>query len=221
LFLATSFLITTRFSWKVKTIYVSIFLCAMLSVFIYFGYLVEERDSYYYSKIGSTYNPPLNHHVFWHSVHCGFGFLNNEYGIVWQDENAKETVAAIDPNAHYGSPEYNAILKNSILHLIKSDPHFFLRTIFAKLGVCLMYLLIFGNVGLLISLFYPKGLLIELPFAIGIAFNASFGIIVMPYPDYLLGLIAFSAIYGMVAIDFALDSGLLQKIKFKTHVSVK
>jgi hypothetical protein len=116
----------------------------MVSVFIYFGHLIKERDSYYYSKIGSAYKSPLNHHVFWHSVYCGFGFLNNKYGIIWQDENAMEKVASLDPNAHYGSAEYNAILKKLILNLIKIDPHFFLRTIFAKFGVCLMYLFIFG-----------------------------------------------------------------------------
>lgn len=143
--------------------------------------------------------------------------MNNDHGIIWKDENAYLRVASIDPNVTYGSDHYSRILKDQVFHLVKSDPHFVLRTIFAKVGVCLMYLLVFGNIGLLLSRFYRKGLLVDLPFAVGMAFNAAFGIIVMPSLDYLLGLVAFSTIYGLVSIDFAVNSGLLQTINSKLH----
>ena len=212
-FVTTSLLFTKRYSWKHKAAFCTTLVAGMLAVFMYFGHLVQQRDAYYLATLERTYQPPLKRHPFWHAVYLGFGFLNNDHGIIFKDANAMTKVVSIDPNARHGSPKYEAILKSQVFRLVRSDPHFVLRTVFAKLGVCLMYVLIFANVGLLLSVIYPKGWPLEFAFLASIAFNALFGILVMPRPSYLLGLMSFSTIYGMLSIDFALHCGFLRRLR--------
>ena len=75
-----------------------------------------------------------------------------------------------------------------------------------------MYLLIFANVGLILAYIYPKERLLDFAFAGAMGFNALFGILVLPLAQYLLGLISFSTIYGMISIDFALHKGFLKRL---------
>lgn len=213
LFLGVSLLLTKRYSWKQKLTAAITLLTGMLLVFAYFSNLLKQRDTYYLEAVGNTYQPPLKKHPFWHSFYVGFGFLNNDHGIMFDDSYAMRKVASVDPNASFASPEYNAVLKKEILQVVTSDPYFVLKTIFAKLGVLLMYLLIFANIGLILSFLYPKPWPLELAFAVAISFNALFGILVIPSPDYNLGMISFSTIYGILSIDFAVHRGFLRKFQ--------
>ena len=216
-FVITSLLFTKRYSWKHKAAFCTTLVAGMLAMFTYFGHLERQRDAYYFATLGETYQPPLKRHPFWHAVYLGFGFLNNDYGIVFKDANAKAKAASIDPNARHGTPKYEAILKSQVLQLIRNDPHFVLQTAFAKLGGCLMYLLIFANVGLILAYIYPKERLLDFAFAGAMGFNALFGILALPLPQYLLGLISFSTIYGMISIDFALHKGFLKRLLVRNN----
>lgn len=211
-FTITSLLLTRRYSLKHKIAYATILLAGIFVVFMYFGHVTQQRDNYYYSKMGSAYQAPVNHHPFWHAVYLGFGFLNNEHGIIFRDGKAKAKVASIDPDVRPFSREYDTILRDQVLSLIKNDPRFVLITIFAKLGVCVMYLVIFSNLGLLLSVYFPRPREFIITFALGIFFNASFGVLVMPHVPYLLGMITFATIYGALSIDFALQKGLLYRL---------
>jgi len=48
-----------------------------------------------------------------------------------------------------------------------------------------------------------KPVWLELAFWLAIAFNGLYGILVLPNPKYLVGLIAFAALYGVYSIEFA------------------
>ena len=79
----------------------------------------------------------------------------------------------------------------------------------AKFGVCLMYFLIFSNIGALLAMYYRKGYAFDLPFAAGIVFNMIFGIIITPDYQFLLGLFAFSTLFAIYSIDFAITQRTL------------
>ena len=75
-----------------------------------------------------------------------------------------------------------------------------------------MYILMFGNVGLLCALVYRREFLFTMLFASGIGFNMLFGIAVTPDYTYFTGLFAFSTLYGVYSIDSALDDARLKRL---------
>ena len=77
-------------------------------------------------------------------------------------------------------------------------------TFFAKIGILLMYLVIFANVGLVAAFFYPKPWQIECAFWGALATSSLFSILVLPTIEYSLGFIAFATLYGIVSINYYL-----------------
>src|SRR5258708_1989055 len=50
----------------------------------YFQVLVSRRDAAL-EKISPGYRPVVPHHPLWHTVFCGLGYLNNDYGFKIDD----------------------------------------------------------------------------------------------------------------------------------------
>ena len=172
------------------------------------GYFTYAYHSY--TKFVEQHIPEkkagLKNHVFWHSVYLGFSFLRNDaLGIKWDDAYAEDKVASMAPEVLPGSEEYESILKNEVISLLKNELHFVLKTIFAKLGVLFMYLLFFAHVGLIAAYLYPKKYIEELTFWLALFVSSWFGILVLPYQAYILGFIAFAVLYGIVSINHALE----------------
>jgi hypothetical protein len=178
---------------------------------IWFQSLIAERDNYL-TQTQSGYVKSVARHPFWHPFYVGFGFLNNPYGIIVLDQNAFERAKAISPTVVLCSDEYEQILKNEIITIVKKDPLFVMRTVFAKAGVIAFYILLFGNLGLIAAYLYPKPWQHELSFWLAIAFNALFGILLVPNFPYLVGMAAAVAFYNVVSLDFAIDRGLVSRI---------
>ena len=170
----------------------------------YFNQLLNQKDNYL-RRNNPAYERVLREHPFWHSVYIGFGFLNNDYGIKYKDEVAIEKVRSISPKTTYLSEEYEAILKEQVLKLIKTKPLFVLRTIFAKFGVISLYLLIFANVGLIAVYFHRKCWPLETAFWGAMIFNSLFGVLVIPDERYLTGFITFATLYGIISIEEAIE----------------
>jgi hypothetical protein len=80
-----------------------------------------------------------------------------------------------------------------------------LDNLLAKLAVVLAYFICATNVGLYAAKLYRKPFWLDSAFAVAIAFDALFGILVIPNPKYLLGLIAFAAMYGIYSLEYALQ----------------
>ena len=91
------------------------------------------------------------------------------------------------------------------LDAIGEHPYFFLTTVAAKAGVLLMFLCVYGNLGWIAASLYRKPAVIDVAFGIGAAFNATFGLLVIPRSTYCAGLVTFAALFGIVSIGFALD----------------
>lgn len=76
-----------------------------------------------------------NQHPFWHSVYAGLGYLDNGYGLKWDDTTVAEAVRRVDPNAQYLSKEYSAALRQLVLALVREHPGFVLKTLVVKFSI--------------------------------------------------------------------------------------
>jgi hypothetical protein len=133
------------------------------------------------------------------------GFLPNPYGIQYSDKVAADKVASVDPKIGYCTPEYDAVLKQATLQIVKNDPGFILRTILAKALQLAWDLLIFANLGLLCFFYVRPGWREVLPVAAAGSFYALPGILVMPTQPYVLGMISMATVFGITQIGLALE----------------
>lgn len=172
-----------------------------------FRIAVRERDRFL-ERNAPGYGTVVARHPFWHSIYIGFGYLSNEYGIRFDDAVAARKVREISPKAAYVSAEYERILRGETFHLALRHPLFVLRTIFAKAGVLFLFFLIFANLGFFYRKRFPQDPAEEISFFASLAFSALPGILVIPQHGYLLGYIAFSALYGINGIERIAAGGI-------------
>lgn len=205
-------LLYLQIHWKRKAILLMLIVIGVSIPAIYFDRLLEQRDAYL-KKTYSTFERPPRQHVFWHSVYIGFGFLGNEYGIRYKDEVAIKKVRSVSPKAAYLSEEYEMILKKEVYKLIKAHPLFTATTIFAKLGVICLYLFAFANVGLIAVAFHVKSWRLEVAFWSAMMFNSLFGILVVPDYRYLMGFLAFAALYGIMSLNQTVEQGGFRRMR--------
>ena len=204
-FIVTLVILNKRYIRKQKVIIITTLFIGIITVQLYTVHLVQLRNEYL-SNLKNVSNLILGRHAFWHNIYIGLGFLHNDYGIIYNDSIGAEKVYSMKPSATYGSQEWNVILRNEVFHLIKNDPTFVIKQAFAKFGVCLMYILVFSNFGIVFAIFYPKHWKIECVFALGMLINALPGILVIPRFSYLFGLITLATLYGVISIDYGLLS---------------
>lgn len=212
IFMLTLMLLYMRAHFKQKLLLVAA-LCVGLSVpVLYSNYIFKQYTHYI-----QTHEPQAlaqgKAHVFWHAVYLGFSFLSNDLGIVWDDKCGAQKALTISADAVYPSQKYETVMKYEVFNLVKHHIKFVLYTLFAKLGILLMYLVLFANIGLLAAWCYRKPWQIEFAFLLALGFNALFGVLVMPFPQYLLGFIAVAAMYGIYSIGYALERGAWHDIK--------
>jgi len=212
IFIILSILLSKDYSKKLKLTFGMILLISVLVIPTGFKSFVVQKRVAYLKSIDCPYDLS-GKRMLWHNVYYSLGYIDNPYGIVSSDSHSVQKAVSINTEVSLLSPEYENILRNEVFRVIKTHPFFVIKTVFAKFGICLMYLLIFANVGLVLSIYYPKGYRFELPFAAGIAFNMLFGILTEPEYQYLLGLFAFATMYVMYSIDFAVHRGLLNRFK--------
>jgi len=143
-------------------------------------------------------------HVFWHAVYLGFGFLKieNKDNIIWDDTFAEKKVKEKMPHISLiQTTEYENILKNEVLNLIKYQRGFFLWTIFSKLGILFMYLLLFANFGLLAFFSFSRKWDLNLSFLFAFLLSSITPVLALPYYNYSLSFITFSFIFGLFYIN--------------------
>jgi hypothetical protein len=175
---------------------------------VYFSRIYDQSKKYAEKNFPQN-QIGLKNHVLWHNIYIGFGFLNvknpDPAYLKYGDQFSVQKVRSIKPEVTNNSEEYERILKNEVLRLIKEHPVFALYTLFAKIGVLLLYLLIFCNFGLIATLLYPKPWQQELAFWLAIAFNSIFPLLTIPISEYALGFASFAMLYGIVSINYALN----------------
>ena len=146
---------------------------------------------------------PEQTHVFWHSVYIGLGYISNSEIPAYRDEVAIAKVRILRPDAAYSSVEYEQVLKKETLELARRRPFLVLENLLVKFAVILFYCICASNVGLYAATLSRKPIWFELAFWGAIGFSGLFGLLVVPNPKYILGLIAFATLYGLYCIEYA------------------
>lgn len=194
-------------SFLTKKQKVAVLLCGVLGALPVIGYM---QYTYRASVDYVTQHLPHSavaqpHHVFWHNIYLGFGFLKHNNDIEYRDgygeEKAKEKGVAIEQ-----ADQYEKVIRNEIIDLIQHHTTFVLFTFFAKLGIMFFLLLKFANVGLLASFFVRKPWQLELSFWSALLFYALFPLLTMPtLLEYSLGFITCAVLYAVVSINYAIE----------------
>jgi hypothetical protein len=151
------------------------------------------------------YQPPVNHHLFWHTAYLGLAYLTNPFVKEWRDGLAVEYVQAIDPAAIYGGEEYERLLRSQVEEIVRRHPRFILDTVAAKSGVLAGMLLLSINIGFAAMIAKPKPPAIEAAFWVAMATAAAPGIIAIPAAQYVLGMITLALYYWYYSLSFYLD----------------
>ena len=178
----------------------------------HFKHLDKERDEFLV-KNNPSYQPISVAHPLWHALYLGLGYRPNSYGIEWNDTFAWEKVKSVDPKAVYLSDEYNRILKEQYLSILKNDPGFVARNFLLKSLRVGYYFLLFFNFGLLAYFYVKPTYEVVLPFLPLIFWAALPGVLIMPASPYLLGMISAAAIFGIYLTGFALDQYFMKRKK--------
>jgi hypothetical protein len=162
---------------------------------------LHERDKFL-ALHQAGYRPPLSHHLLWHTVYVGLGFLTNPYVPAWRDSLAVDYVQSINPATIYGGDSYEAILRERVVEIVRQDPRFIFYTVAAKIGVVTSMLLLCINIALLATIWRSKPPSLELAFWLAMAFAAFPGVIAIPVPQYVLGMIVLALYYWYYSITF-------------------
>ncbi len=68
----------------------------------------------------------------WHSILIGMGYIDNDYGLYYNDDAGRDIVAKYYPYVDYNSSEYYAKCKEIALKIIKENPLFFIKGLLLK-----------------------------------------------------------------------------------------
>jgi hypothetical protein len=171
---------------------------------LYAQFPLHERDNFLATH-QPGYRRSLNHHLFWHTAYVGLSYLKNPYVLAWRDSAAVEYVQSIDPTAIYGGAEYEGLLRSRVLKIIDRNPKFILYTVATKATVLVFMLLLSINIGFALTILCPKAPGTELAFWLAMSFAALPGIIAIPIPQYVLGMITLALYYWYYSIVFYVD----------------
>lgn len=200
LFVGLSILLSRGLPRRSKILGAGLMILGFLVPFFFFGHLLAQRDAFI-ARQNPGAEKVLQRHPFWHTIYIGLGFLANDHVKGRLDHNAMERVQEIAPGTEYISRKYEDILRGEVLRLVRSHPHFLLRTLAAKTGIILLYLVLAANLGLLFHFLAPFDWRLQIPFLAALSFNSIFGLLATPYGGYLLGMIVTAALYGAFGVN--------------------
>jgi hypothetical protein len=204
------------YSYKQKTILILIFTLSMASVFSWFNSIVDKRVEYL-TSIESNYELS-GKRIMWHNIYYSLGYLQNSFSKVkgydrheQSDTYSVKRALEINPHVKLWSSEYEDILRKETFSFIADHKLFFIKTILVKIGVMLVYIALFMNIGLVMLFYYNTDMKFHLLFLSGIAFNMIFGVLTSPNYTYLTGLFLFSVLYSIYIIDSAIYNGFVKR----------
>jgi len=196
-----SFLVIEYFYSKKKFLLFFCILCiGFLSGNAGISSIKHSRDTFLL-KQGISSKEMVEGHVFWHSVYIGFGYLNNNYGIKYDDDFAYARARMLNPSILIHSNEYEELMRDEVFKLIKNDPWFVVKTITSKMGLVLFYLILFSNIGLYYIIKSIKNSRISVPLLLALFFNMSFPLVVMPFPGYMIGVVGIIILFSILSLE--------------------
>jgi hypothetical protein len=194
----------STFRRSIKILLSATLLIGMSLPSLYEQFPLHEHDRFLVTH-RPGYQPSLSHHLFWHTAYLGLSYLTNPYVSAWRDLVAVQYVQTVDPNAIYGGEKYEALLRSRVEEIIHRDHKFIFYTVAAKAGVLACMLLLCINIGLAAAISCPKSLGTELAFWLATTFAALPGIIAIPAPQYVLGMITLALLYWYYSISYYVE----------------
>ncbi|MBN1549183.1 hypothetical protein JW872_00820 [Candidatus Babeliales bacterium] len=210
LFIVLCLLLHTKFNITKKLLLICTFMFGFVLSSSYFMYQWHKHVIYIEQHL-PEHHADKGAHVFWHQVYLGFGFLQNDYNIQYDDHVADMKVQSICPNTPYPCKKSERLLREEVFKLILEHPIFALYTYSAKVGILLLLLFLFANVGLLAAWLYRKPWYIDLAFIATLSFSALPGLLTIPTIFYLLGFTACATLYGLTSIGDAVEHNIRKK----------
>jgi hypothetical protein len=176
---------------------------------------VSARDAYLMEH-RADYRPIIPVHPVWYAAYIGFGFLSNPYGLAYKDDVAMEAARRIDPALarpvgeewRQDVPAHERALRQATLELIRAHPFFALRTIFAKLGVVQLFVLLFGNLGLLGVRHLVAVPRLSGPLVLALGIGTVPGLLAEPGLHYLSAFVAGLAVTAVVGVGLIRDTAI-------------
>ncbi len=194
---------------KLKFISLIILIFPLILSQILLSHLSEKRNLFFKENPNFLYelekrDIPLNHvRAVWHNAYYNLGFLSYYKSEFPKntDEYSVKKAKKINPNVVPYTKEYEKILMKEYFNFVKDYPLYFIKITFAKLGVIIMYLIVFINIG--IYNLFKKGLSNQVKFFFlpGIFLNSSLGLAAEPDYSYLLGMFAFASMMSVYTLE--------------------
>ena len=204
LFIVTAIWLMGAIRWRRKTVLTTALLAGTLIPAVFFSFQLNRRDLVL-AQLNPDYLPSARQHPLWHSVYCGLGYLQNGYGFQWYDGTAIERVRRDAPEAAFCSKEYEATLRTAVFDLYRTDSAFVVRTVFAKVGMLLFFLLRYASLGI-VCLGLLKGRRnLQVAFVVAIAFESLFSIIALPAGGYVLGFCSMAILAAVMSLAQLID----------------
>ena len=185
-----------------RAIIAAVLCLGFLSGMLIYRHLYNQRDDFLRRQPGGVIQLAQGH-VFWHSVYIGLAFIKNSEVPLYSDGIADQKVHQLQPQAALYSPEYEHILKQQTLNLVRHMPMLILENIFAKLLIVSFICLAAMNFGVYALILCRGCRGLNVAFWLAIGFTALPGIIVMPNPRYILSSIMFAVLYGAYSVECA------------------
>lgn len=203
LMFAAGLLLKRDVTWRQRMIGLGLAAGGLALIGVLFGTVVAHRDAFL-ATAPKDPTPQALGHPFWHTVYIGLGFVENPYGLRYDDTVATAFVAQSLPDEPLGSPRYEDVLRQEVFRIAATDPGFIFRVEAAKALRVLLYFLAFANIGILAWTRVRVAPAIWASLVLGLLFTALPAFVAIPRPDYLLGFIAMATLTSLVGIDEAL-----------------
>ncbi|MBX7066630.1 MAG: hypothetical protein K1X28_05315 [Parachlamydiales bacterium] len=172
--------------------------------YLHFRSLEYKRDQYLLEK-GYSYQKQSLKHPKWHNIYIGFGYLKNNLGISYDDSVSFKKAKSVKADVVIYSDEYESILRNECISLVKSDLLFVIKTVFAKILFLFISVLMLINVGIVACFYVQPSFRFVMPMLIASAFYAIPGVVTMPIRAYVSGMAAIAVIFGIYMICLGLE----------------
>lgn len=117
--------------WKKKILSVYIFCISITVMLVTYNFLSSYIPNIVASQWGVEGTIPYNSSP-WHSILIGMGYIENDYGLYYDDDCARDLVAENFPNIKYNSDEYYLCCKEIAVSIIKKEPGFIILGLTTK-----------------------------------------------------------------------------------------
>jgi hypothetical protein len=186
--------------WRVQKIYLPLLLITLACVpsMIFKRHLITRRDTIL-NGTGETANA-VNHHIVWHSIYIGLGFIPNSEVPEYNDSVALNKVRSIDPTAPNASAEYEAILRREVFNLAKRKPMLLIENLAAKAGIVMLWVLILLFPSRRFLFAEREVLWLDAAFVLAIGLSAMNAILVYPKSAYLLTFLCLTFLYSSIKL---------------------